>query len=121
MVEFTLGLVLILSLIGGIVDWSMMLFARHMSQNAVREAAREAALLPNPVGSQAALTATYQSVLPSGPLFDEYDDISIQVVPFGGASGVQIQASEVYETAFLRLVGFTTLPVEVSATVYHER
>ena len=131
LLEFAIVFPLIILLLGGIVDWSIAIYARHLTLNATRSASRVAAVTAgfpdncvfpsaNPACNIAKLA--YDQVIPSGSLFGNYQVIIVRgnLGASTALEAITTRSIGVYNTTFLRAVGFPFLPVESRATVYYE-
>jgi Flp pilus assembly protein TadG len=120
-VEFTLVLPFLLILVGGAVDWGMAFFTSHTVQNAAREGARIAVTLPSLDAPDPRVMTTVQQKLPSVALFSGFEITN--TTPSGPTCGeeVTVSVSGTYNFTFLRLIGFTSMPVSRSVTMRYEQ
>ncbi len=119
-VEFTLVLPLLLVLVGGATDWGLGFFVSHVVQNASREGARIAVTLPNLTANDARVLAAVNSKIPGISLFSGFTVTS--TTPAGPLCGqeVTVQVAGSYSFSFLRLLGFTTIPISRATTMRYE-
>lgn len=120
-VEFTLVLPFLLLLVGGAIDWGLGFFTSHTTQNAAREGARIAITLPSLATNDSRVLTTVQQKLPSVALFSGFTITN--TAPAGPTCGeeVTVTVSGTYNFTFLRLIGFTSMPVSRSVTMRYEQ
>src|SRR5215470_17958838 len=88
LVEVTLIIPLLIVLVGAAVDWGLVFFVSHVTQNAVRSGARLAVTLNTPV-SLATVRTEVKRVIPDTALFSAFRtnaNITVNcIAPAGGA------------------------------------
>ena len=123
-VEFTLLLPFLLVLVGGATDLGLAFFASHITQNAAREGARQAATLPtNPCTGSPNGKTTAESKAHINALFTSFTATCSgpTLNPTTGQKEVTVSVSGQYSFSFLRLIGFRTpLTITRSATMRYE-
>ena len=121
LVEVTLIFPLLVILVGAAVDWGLGLFVSHVVQNGVREGAR-VAVTQYPTVNSANVKSLVNSVIPDTPLFSGFRSVtSVTCTTSGGLPSVTVQTNGTFNFIFLRLLGFTAMPISRSATMYYER
>ena len=128
--RYSKGQVLVLSalmltvLVGGATDLGLAFFASHITQNAAREGARQAATLPtNPCTGSPNGKTTAESKAHISALFTSFTATcsGATLNPTTGQKEVTVSVSGQYSFSFLRLIGFRTpLTITRSATMRYE-
>ena len=123
LVEVILILPLMLLLVGAVVDWGLLFFVSHVTQNAVREGARVAVTKTSM--TKASIIAEVDNKIPDTPLFSDFRN-SVDVLcptpgsPFSPAF-ITVVTNGNFNFMFMRLIGFTTTNISRSATMRYER
>ncbi|MGH7774780.1 MAG: TadE family protein, partial [Candidatus Binatia bacterium] len=120
--EFTLILPFLIAFVGASTDWGLGLFVSHVAQNAVREGARTA--VTRLAVNSAAIKAEVNSRIPDTPLFTDFRNNSNIIVSCsmpGGIPFITVQTSGSFNFLFLRVVGFTNIPIARISTMRYER
>jgi Flp pilus assembly protein TadG len=121
-VEVSFIFLLMVILVGSAVDWGLGLFASHMVQNAVRQAAREA-VTQNTV-TVANVKAAVSAALPDTGLFSGFKNASnttVSCAMSGGSPIISVTTNGTFNFIFLRMVGLTNFPITHSAQMRYER
>ena len=121
-VEFTLILPLLIAFVGAATDWGLPLFVSHVAQNAVREGARTA--VTRLAVNLAAIKAEVNSKIPDTSLFSDFrnnNNIGVSCAMVGGTPYITVQTSGTFNFFFLRVIGFTNIPIARISTMRYER
>lgn len=91
MVEMAIVLPIFLLLVWGVIDFGRLLFTANSMASAVREGARQAAVLADPVGSQATVKARVENAFTpfGGPAITDAE-ISVDVTTVPGSVIVKV-------------------------------
>ncbi len=123
LVEFALVLPLLLIIIGGVLEFSLVYFVSHITQNAARDGARLAATLPNLEANDARVLALVKSKIPDSGLFSDFIGGITSTAPIGAgcAQVVTVTVSGDYNSVLaLHLVGLDSISLERFATMHYE-
>ena len=119
-VEFTLLLPFIITLVGGLTDLGLAFYASIGTQNAVREGARIAAATPNLAANNTLVQGEVLGRIPDIGQFPSSQIIVTNTDPSGDitcAAVVTVTATGTYSFAFLRYIGFTDMAISRSTTM----
>jgi len=122
LVEVTLIIPFLITLVGAAVDWGMVFFVSHVVQNAVRSGARLAVTQVTPLSATTVKTEV-RRVIPDTPLFSGFrDTATIQVTCVAGTPPfLKVQTTGVVNFYFMRLLGLSTITLTRDATMKYER
>ena len=121
-VEVTLIIPLLITLVGAAVDWGLVFFVSHVVQNAVRSGARLAVTKATPV-SATTVKDEVRRVIPDTALFSGFrNTATIQVTCVAGTPPfLKVQTTGVFNFYFMRLMGLSTITLTRDATMKYER
>src|SRR5262245_38626164 len=121
-VEVTLIIPLLITLVGAAVDWGLVFFVSHVVQNAVRSGARLAVTKATPF-SATTVKDEVRRVIPDTSLFSGFrNTATIQVTCVAGTPPfLKVQTTGVFSFYFMRIMGLSTITLTRDATMKYER
>ena len=109
-------------LVGGIFEFGLLFLVNHMVQNAGREGARLAVILPNLTNDDPRVIAHVESLFPDLGLLSSFED----GITNNGISDcevndqVTVTITGTYNFSILRLIGFDDIVITVPTTMRYE-
>lgn len=128
LIEVTLIIAPLIFLVGAAVDWGIGLFVSHVAQNAAREGARAAVTQTTYANAETKAKDTVSQVIPDAALFSAFRNsanVEFQCINDNGSDPpppiMRVRVWGNHDFLFLRLLGFTTMPISRQARMYYER
>jgi hypothetical protein len=119
----TLILPLLIVLVGAALDWGLLFFVSHVTQDAVRQGARMAVTLNSPI-SRTTIRDEVRRLIPDAGLFSGFrTDANIRVECIAGTPpSVRVKIENVsFNFYFMRIMGLSSTPMDREAVMKYER
>jgi hypothetical protein len=122
LIEFALVLPLLILLIVGSFEFGLLFMTYHTIQNAGREGARLAIVLPNLVNDDPRVITRVETLIPDTGLYSSFED----GVTNNGISNcatndqVTVTITGTYNFIFLRIIGIDTIVISIPTTMRYE-
>lgn len=126
--EFAVVLPILLTFVGGTIDYSLAYLTSHVVQNAAREGIRRAVVLPKEVDKATVIREAISSRIPRiGILPNPDDNTQLNVDPplmftdvNTGQEMIQVRVTAVHRFFLLRAIGFESVTLHRTVTMRYE-
>jgi len=122
LIEFALVLPLIILLVGGVFEFGLLFMTNHLVQNASREGARLAVVLPNLIDDDPRVIDTVDELIPDSGIFT----IFAGGITNNGISDcdtndqVTVTVTGTYSFGILQIIGLSDVVLNVPTTMRYE-
>lgn len=122
LIEFAMVLPLIILLVGGIFEFGLLFLVNHTVQNAGREGARLAVVLPNLTDDDPRVISHVESLIPDLGLLSSFENgiANNGITDCEVNDQVTVTITGTYNFSILQIIGFSDITISIPTSMRYE-